>query len=120
MDESSNFLKFVDSLASRQTVYETLDFIALWSSGLVRAQYSSIILFVPPPAESVRTLARSSDERDGGIDHAINTMAGGWSGQRVLRYAQQMSSWLWALTTRLSGRRGWDLFSQSRCEPVKK
>ncbi len=70
--------RFAESLSSRHTVYDTLQYIAESCAKLAHADHVAVLLFKPASTESVRTLARSSDALDGGIDHGINAMVGGW------------------------------------------
>ncbi len=72
------FHRFAEALSAYNTVYETLDFIADWCAKLTHADHAAVLLFRHAAMDSVRTLARSAEGHTGGIDHAINVMAGGW------------------------------------------
>ncbi len=78
IQELEEFHRFAQSLSSRQTVYDTLNFIAEWCAKLTHADHAAVLLFKPAPTVSVWTLARSVEAQDGGIDHGINAMASGW------------------------------------------
>jgi transcriptional regulator with GAF, ATPase, and Fis domain len=78
IQELEEFQRFSESLTSRQTVCETLSFIAEWCAQLAHADNATVLLFKPASTESVWTLARSVETKDGGIDHGINAMAAGW------------------------------------------
>lgn len=72
------FQRLAVSLSTRHTVYATLNFIAEWCARVTHAEYASVLLLTPARDESVRTLARSSDALEGGIDHGINVLSAGW------------------------------------------
>jgi transcriptional regulator with GAF, ATPase, and Fis domain len=78
IQDLEEFHRFAEFLSSRNTVIDTLTFIAEWCSKLTGANHAAVLLFKPASEESLRTLARSADSLDGGIDHGINAMAGGW------------------------------------------
>jgi transcriptional regulator with GAF, ATPase, and Fis domain len=78
IQDLEEFQRLAVSLSSRQTVYETLDFIAEWCAKITNADHAAVLIFRSVQAESVRTLARNSDAHEGGIDHGINAMAAGW------------------------------------------
>jgi transcriptional regulator with GAF, ATPase, and Fis domain len=78
IQDLEEFQRLAVSLSSRNTVYDTLNFIAEWCAQLTHADHAALLFFTPVLDESIRTLARSSDTHDGGIDHGINAMAAGW------------------------------------------
>ncbi len=78
IQELEEFHRFAESLSARHTIYDTLNFITEWCTQLTHANHAAVLLFRPVPTESIRTLARSSDAHEGGIDHGINAMVGGW------------------------------------------
>jgi transcriptional regulator with GAF, ATPase, and Fis domain len=77
--ELEGFQNFADSLGRLQTVYDILSSIADWCVRITQADHVAVLLFQPITGSPVQTVARSSREVDGNIDHAINALVGGWA-----------------------------------------
>ena len=75
--ELEGFQNLADSLGRLQTVYDILSSIAEWCVKATEADHVAVLLFQPITGSTVQTVARSSREIDGNIDHAINSLVGG-------------------------------------------
>lgn len=75
--ELEGFQNLADSLGRLQTVYDILSSIADWCVKVTEADHVAVLLFQPITGSTVQTVARSSREIDGNIDHAINALVGG-------------------------------------------
>jgi transcriptional regulator with GAF, ATPase, and Fis domain len=76
--ELEGFQNLAESLGRLQTVYDILSSIADWCVKVTQADHVAVLLFQPITGSSVQTVARSSREHDGNIDHAVNALVGGW------------------------------------------
>ncbi len=76
--ELEGFQNLAESLGRLQTVYDILSSIADWCVKITEADHVAVLLFQPITGSPVQTVARSSRDVDGNIDHAINALVGGW------------------------------------------
>jgi transcriptional regulator with GAF, ATPase, and Fis domain len=78
IDELEEITRLAESLGGASSVEEILGKIVEASLRLCQARRVAILLFSPFTKEVLRTLVRSSEQSETGIDHGLNLIIAGW------------------------------------------